>query len=149
MKWVDKTRPPVRDDLTPCWWWTGHCTGKGYGEFKWKGKNWGTHRASWTLHNGEIPEGMHVLHHCDNRKCVNPEHLYLGTNQQNVDDREIRGRGLTGRPGRKPLFTIEQVNRMQELVAHKVPQTKVAEMFGISQPSLWAIIHKKSYKYRT
>ena len=96
MSKIDATRPPIRPDLTPCWWWTGRIAPNGYGEFKWHGKTWRTHRATWTLHNGPIPAGAYVLHTCDNKKCANPDHLYLGTNQDNVNDREARGRGLTG-----------------------------------------------------
>ena len=147
MSKVDKTRPPVREDLTPCWWWTGRVTNKGYGEFPWQGTHWGTHRVSWTLHNGPIPDGMQILHHCDNRRCIRPDHLYVGTNQQNVDDRETRGRGLTGRPGRKPLLTKEQVLRMREMAARGASQTALANAFGIAQSSVWAILHRKNYQY--
>lgn len=75
-----------------CWEWTAGCDGTGYGTF-WDGRMWGAHRYSWTIAYGLIPRGMCVLHRCDNPLCVNPAHLFLGTHQDNADDRESKGRG--------------------------------------------------------
>ena len=76
-----------------CWVWTG-CTNKdGYGKIWHRGKHHQIHRLSYWLHFGEIPEGLNVLHRCDNPPCCNPDHLYLGSQRRNVRDREERGRG--------------------------------------------------------
>ena len=79
-----------------CWLWTGAISGgTGYGGFAWELKphlQTGAHRASWLLHNGEIPEGLWVLHHCDNRRCVRPDHLFLGTAKDNHTDMLVKGR---------------------------------------------------------
>lgn len=76
-----------------CWNWVGALRGKtGYGCLKVDGKVIDSHRASWMLHNGKIPDGLWVLHKCDNRRCVNPEHLFLGDRSANMKDCANKGR---------------------------------------------------------
>lgn len=76
-----------------CWEWQWGLDSHGYGQMKLNGSSFRAHRASWIKHNGPIPEGLNVLHSCDNRRCINPDHLFLGTHQDNMDDRENKGRG--------------------------------------------------------
>jgi hypothetical protein len=79
-----------------CWLWLGFNHGKRrkcvYGGFHYNGKIWLAHRVSYVLYKGPIPNGKHILHVCDNPKCVNPDHLYAGTQQNNMDDMRIRFR---------------------------------------------------------
>ena len=75
-----------------CWEWTGACNPRGYGKIGNKDKSAESHRVSWELHRGPVPDGLCVLHRCDNRKCVRPDHLFLGTNKENMDDKVAKGR---------------------------------------------------------
>ncbi len=79
-----------------CWLWTASLSGKpgnAYGSLHNEGKMEKAHRISWTIHNGKIPEGIFVLHKCDNPVCINPSHLFLGTQFDNMRDMVSKGRG--------------------------------------------------------
>lgn len=75
-----------------CVEWLLSGTSQGYGRVRYKGKKFLTHRLMWEFEKGPIPEGMQVLHKCDNPSCANVDHLFLGTNQDNVDDKMMKGR---------------------------------------------------------
>lgn len=87
-----------------CWEFTGYCSPGGYGQLTIHQVRWGVHRLMYTLEHGPIPDGMLVLHSCDNPPCFNPEHLRVGTQAENVQDSILRGRhGLTNG---KPYSTV-------------------------------------------
>lgn len=101
---------------TECWPWKASCD-NGYGTFKtklFKGER-RAHRIMWLFQNGPIPEGMHVLHKCDNPPCVNPNHLFLGTDRDNANDRDMKGRGCKGRPSSRRLFPDEELEAMRKM----------------------------------
>ena len=89
-KWVEAD--------TGCWEWQAYIAPEGYGQFMIdpKSRQIGAHRAAWLLFCGEIPEGKMVLHKCDNKICVNPDHLYIGDAKKNAKDAVERGRYKTG-----------------------------------------------------
>ena len=84
--WVKVVRGP------DCWNWNGGKLVEGYGRFVDRGKYVLAHRVSWEIHNGPIPEGLCVLHRCDNPPCTNPDHLFVGTHGDNARDRAAKGR---------------------------------------------------------
>jgi len=75
-----------------CWIWMGSTTQKGYGDIKYDKKHHRAHRLSYELHNGAIEDGLMVCHSCDTPSCINPEHLFMGTAQDNTDDMVKKGR---------------------------------------------------------
>lgn len=76
-----------------CWRWTADCDSSGYGSLKTGHTKVSAHRLSWQLHHGQIPPGQSVLHRCDNPRCVRPDHLFLGTQADNIADMVAKGRG--------------------------------------------------------
>lgn len=83
---------PKVDKSGDCWTWTASLSRSGYGGFGFRGKVWKAHRVSYVLAYGEIPDGAHILHSCDNPPCVNPAHLRAGTRSDNMQDKVRRGR---------------------------------------------------------
>lgn len=96
---VDKAgpAPPHRPELGPCWIWLGSQLPDGYGRIHAWGRLWPAHQLAWRLTYGAIPAGLWGLHHCDTPPCVRPEHLFLGTNGDNMRDMVTKGRGVTPR----------------------------------------------------
>lgn len=82
--------------LSGCMIWTGSVGSHGYGDFRLNKRHYLAHRAAWEEENGQIPQGMFVMHRCDNRMCVNPNHLMLGSHAENMKDKVAKGRQKAG-----------------------------------------------------
>ena len=130
-----------------CWLWTASCFSNGYGQIYNPGATRKAHRVSWELHHGPIPDGMDVLHSCDNPPCVNPSHLFLGTHQDNMADRDRKGRGAAGSKHPLTKLTTAQVLEIRELCASQtVQQKELALRFGVSRSQICQIAHEKTWK---
>jgi hypothetical protein len=146
-------RVPSRPD-EGCWNWSAAAM-NAYGQL-WVGPKYaksGAHRVSWVIHFGEIPEGLCVCHHCDNKRCVRPDHLYLGTIGDN--NRDAWERGLcepirhrvfdqTGEKGPGAKLTWEQVNEMRaRYAAGGTSYSRLARQYGVSAGHIGGIIRRK------
>lgn len=97
----------IPEPYSGCWIWTAGVGARGYGSLGFNGKSHRAHRVSWILFRGQIPNGLCVCHRCDTKLCVNPNHLFLGTQADNIHDAMLKGRFLASRPKRerKPKAT--------------------------------------------
>jgi hypothetical protein len=123
-----------------CWEWTGALTTSGYGRFNKDGKCLRAHRYSIML-DGRDPTDMYVCHHCDNRKCVRPDHLFLGTNQDNMDDMMRKGRKTVDNTYKRKL-TDEQV---RDIRTSSLSGSKLGKIYGLGQSSIWMIKNRRTY----
>lgn len=122
-----------------CFEWTSTIKKDGYGSFHYEGRQEQAHRVSYKLNVGEIPDGMKVLHKCDNRKCINPHHLFIGTPADNVADMDQKGRR-----GTKSKLTYQDVQKIHQLLDERYSQQYVANIFGMHQTSISSIRRGKS-----
>lgn len=136
--------------IDECWLWRGHIMGGGYGHLAvGEKRHKPAHRVSWELHFGPIPKGMFVCHKCDVRNCVNPYHLFVGFQQDNMDDMNRKGRHFSPagevHPHRK--LTASDVIEIRSLSARGVQYKEIAAQFGISRAHISGIVHRKFWSH--
>lgn len=153
---IDRLKAKMKvNDETGCWEWQKSLNTNGYGQFRFRGRPQQAHRVSWILHNGEIPEGegqyktLYVLHKCDNPICINPEHLFLGSQSDNANDAISKDRwhqlpGLTGEAHGRALITEDDVRAIR---ASDMPARKIAVQYGISHGAVQHIRKRRSWKH--
>ena len=129
-----------------CWLWIANMYSNGYGQIKFNGRPRGAHRVSWQLHRGDIPEGLCVCHRCDNRACVNPDHLFLGTYADNVADQIAKGR-LNPPRGERQGNSKLTANDVLAIRADPRTCREIAEDYGISNPHVSDIKNMKRWKH--
>lgn len=131
-----------------CWLWTGGLKRRGYGKFSMIPiKSMPAHRASYILFKGEIPEGKCICHQCDNPRCVKPEHLWVGTTQENTQDMVNKGRSLRGEKQNLAKLTKEDVLKIRELGSQGMVQWKIGEMFNLTAGHVNNIIKRRAWQH--
>jgi hypothetical protein len=140
---VDKCGPRQAHMDSRCWQWVA--AGRHYGVFYYERKNWSAHRFSFLLVNGYSPEM--VLHKCDNKKCVRPEHLYAGDCWQNARDASERNRLRIGAANMQTKLTVPQVVEIKKRVASGESMLSVSKDFPVSYQALRQIIRGKAWKH--
>ena len=121
----------VKEPNSGCWLWTA-ATGKGgYGVFRHRRQTMQAHRASWDIHNGPIPDGAWVLHHCDTPPCVNPAHLFLGDHDANMADAARKGRNAHGSKAPHSILTEAQAGQIKGLLNQGRTVREVADQIGV------------------
>lgn len=129
-------------DHMVCWPWLGAGKGNGYGNIRVKDKNISAHRRAYQLFCGDTPDDLDVCHTCDNRWCVNPDHLFLGTRKENMEDCKIKGRTDGG--SRKHL-TEKEVQEIRRLEISGLSRRKISISTGLSYGRVSNIVAGRAY----
>jgi hypothetical protein len=125
-----------------CWPWTGAGKGNGYGSVRVAGKNVTAHRVAHELFIGPVPPGLDVCHTCDNRMCVNPDHLFAGTRKENMADMSLKGRGAGYTRKHLKEDAVQEIRR--RLFAGHTPR-KISNQMGVGYGTVTAIKEERSY----
>lgn len=159
LKGVAKYYRPFRERLLAkitmkmegCWLWTGATHAFGYGVICVRhGKgNMVAHRAMWIEHNGPIPDGLQVLHKCDNPPCCNPDHLFLGTKKDNMQDMISKGRQKhdKGEKASKARLTERDVVDLRRLALGGIARKELERIYGLTKSGVAAIIRRRAWKH--
>ena len=140
----------VREPMSGCWLWTKSDNGH-YGLLSRDGKQQRAHRISYDLHVGPIPDGLVVMHICDNTLCVNPNHLRVGTQLENIKDRDVKGRQVPNHPkgeanGMRKLSEADVLS-IRRLSSTGWTMKSIAERFEISRSTVSFIASKKRWSH--
>lgn len=136
----------VRDEETGCLNCSGYADKHFYPHIHYKGRPRRVNRAVWEEANGPIPHGMHVLHKCDNIRCAELDHLFLGTHQQNMDDKVAKGRQPRGRAVRCAKLTDDDA---RAIYADRRGREEIAADYGVSRAAVRQIHLGKSWRHAT
>lgn len=128
-----------------CWEWHASKS-KGYGAFYFDGMMWKAHRFSYLLKHGFVAYGMDVCHQCDNRGCVNPDHLFIGSRLDNMRDAVTKGRIAKGETKKNTKLTELAVRAIRDL-AKSFSQRELSRRFGVSLHTVQAILNGVTWKH--
>lgn len=136
------------DKTDTCWNFNKKLTTDGYGRIRVridsKAKSIRIHRLAWELYNGPIPQGLDVLHRCDNRKCARPDHLFLGTDIDNMRDMAVKGRAGMAKLSKEQVLNIRaeyEANPRRGTIA------QLAQEHGVCIQTICNVVHRRNYRY--
>lgn len=129
-----------------CWNWAGALDSSGYGSFN-AGKVIGAHRMAYSLEIGEIPGGLHVCHHCDNRRCCNPKHFFIGTNDDNHRDKITKGRQAKGERAGCVSLTEAQVRIFRDTIRSGVTIAELVRGSGVPHCTVYSAVYGVTWKH--
>lgn len=132
-----------------CWLWTAGQAGDGYGAFGLNRRAIRAHRYSWELFYGPVPNGMNVLHKCDTPSCVRPEHLFLGTQTDNIADMVAKGRQRAPRGTQRPnaKLTADDVQQIRHRIVLGEKDRAIADTYGVRPGLIWLIRHGHAWAH--
>jgi hypothetical protein len=137
----------IKNNDNECWGWKGKDNGKCYGILSYKPEPWAIHRYSYTIHNGIIPNGMYVLHKCDNPICSNPKHLFLGTNLDNINDMLQKGRNAKGEMLPHTSINSETALIIKEMLSFDKRMIDISRQLKVGYSLVNAIKRNNSWKH--
>lgn len=139
---------------TDCWEWLGATNRWGYGRLTAKKKWWASHRYAFATFRGPIPDGLWVLHECDNPSCVNPAHLFLGTHDDNMQDMVKKGRWngavLLGQDNGRAVLTeaiVRKARALAQRIGCRAASCDIAGEFGVSFHTVRRAIRRQTWRH--
>lgn len=134
------------DKTDTCWLWLGDINGNGYGRLQYMNKRMLAHRVSYLLHYGKFNKNMYICHKCDNPKCVNPDHLFLGTQKDNMSDCSNKKRHTYGEKVKSAVLKKEDILEIRKLYSSKkITQQKLSDIYNVSRGHIGLIIQGKRW----
>ena len=131
-----------------CWLWTG-ALNRGYGSFQVGKRKAYAHRFAWALAHGPIPTGMLICHRCDNPRCCNAAHLFLGTCADNMADKTLKGRQSQGEGHGRAKLTETEVREIVAEADHGIRGAALARRFGVTRTAVCDILHGRNWNQVT
>jgi hypothetical protein len=128
-------------DPDACWVWAGTTSGSGYGFARFCGRSMHAHRAAWEYVHGPIPEGMLACHRCDTPLCVNPSHLFVGTDADNHQDKAIKGRAA------KKLSAEAVIAIRSRYKRGVITMAAVGAEFGVTACTVCAVVNRRTWAH--